>query len=515
MTMSLRKSLLNTTLVLSSLCLSAPSFAADAESVAVKPTTPATNLATQGKDAQPSDAKPNTVKVNEANASADKPADAKVSAQKQADAKPSTDVKAKPPKPVTTQVVPVSTASELKNRFRVDHMVSSMTLLIQREYGSAPVVIVLPDGSKWYANRHPETVKWVDGITGDIIYIESPQPGPWQLVGKVVPGSQLKRVSKLEIEVQRLPQPLFQGEEAKVVAQLMGDAERVRMPGLDYLVEWTAHFVSKHRTGDENFAAGDIIVGSYKDNGEKFDERPDDGMFTSDINLKQPWGEYDFVVQARNNVFERQVSFPFTLSPRPVNAEVITPEDPLTGQWKIMLHADSSVLQLAETHFSFELVGPAGLQLPLVLHGLKESDTELPIPPVTEFGSYRIKGTVATTTVTGREIVLDLPELFFNLVQPPEPPPSEEELAAVAAQKAAEEEAVAKQDALFWIISINAVLLVLGVAGLIVWRKRQSLAQALAAAEQRMLDEAEQNKPEAPSLDEIDLTMPDESDPRR
>lgn len=501
MTMSLRKSLLNTTLVLSSLWLSMPLTAADTEPAVVKPAEPPTNLATKAKEVPPSDGKPSAAQP--------------IAADNQGDSKPSVDTQVKSPKPSAGKVVPVDTASELKNRFRVDHMVSSMTLLIQREYGSAPVVIVLPDGSKWYANRHPETVKWVDGMTGDIIYIESPQPGPWQLVGKVVPGSKIKRISKLEIEVQHLPQPLFQGEEIKVVAQLMGDAERVRMPGMDYLVEWTTHFVSKHRAGDENFAAGDIIVGSYKDNGEKFDERPDDGMFTSDINLKQPWGEYDFVVHARNNVFERQVSFPFTLSPRPVNAEVITPEDPLTGQWKIMLHADSSVLQLAETHFSFELVGPAGLQLPLVLHGLSQSDVELDLPPVTEFGSYRIKGSVATTTVSGREIVLDLPELFFNLVQPPEPPPSEEELAAVAAQKAAEEEALAKQDAIFWIITVNAVLLLLGIVGLIVWRKRQSLAQALAAAEQRIMDEAEQNKAEAPSLDEIDLTMPDESDNRR
>jgi len=417
--------------------------------------------------------------------------------------------------PKAAPIVGLETASELKNRFRIDHMVDNMTLLVEREYGSAPVVIVLPDGSKWYANRHPETVKWVDGITGDIIYIESPMPGPWQLVGKVVPGSTLKKLSKLEIEVQPLPQPIFQGEQVKIVAQLMGDAQRVRMPGLDFLVEWTAHFVSKHRAGDENFAAGDIIVGSYKDNGEDYDEKPDDGVFTSNINVKQPWGDYEFVVQARNNVFERQISFPFRLSPRPINLEVITPDDPLTGQWKIMLHVDSAVLQLAETHFSFELVGPAGLQLPLTVNGLTEPDSELDLPTVTEFGSYRIKGFVATTTITGREIVLDLPELFFNLIQPPEPPPSAEELAAVAAQKAAEEEELAKKDAMFWIITINTILLVLGVVGLIVWRKRQSLAQALAAAESRLLEEASANSAAAPSLDEIDLTMPDEADKDR
>ncbi|MGL6011596.1 MAG: TIGR03503 family protein, partial [Shewanella oncorhynchi] len=78
-----------------------------------------------------------------------------------------------------------------------------------------------------------------------------------------------------------------------------------------------------------------------------------------------------------------------------------------------------------------------------------------------------------------------------------------------------EEEELAKKDAMFWIITVNAILLVLGVVGLIVWRKRQSLAQALAAAELRLLNEASANPPAAPSLDEIDLTMPDEADKDR
>ncbi|MCH1930664.1 TIGR03503 family protein [Shewanella sp. A25] len=423
--------------------------------------------------------------------------------------------KAQTNKTVSTKVLALDTASELKNRFRVDHFVSDMTLVVEREYGSSPVIVVLPDGSKWYANRHPEEVQWVDGLTGDIIYIPSPQPGPWQLVGKVVPGSKIKKVSKLEIEVQPLPQPLFQGEDIKIFAQLIGDKERLRMPGLDFLVEWTVHFVSKHNVGDENYATGDIIVGSYKDNGEKYDEKPDDGVFTSDINLKQPWGNYTFVVNARNNVFDRQISYPFVLSPRPIKAEVITPDDPLSGQWKLRVQADESVLKLSDTHVSLELTGPAGLQLPVIMTGMPQAESILPLPHVTEFGSYRIKGSVATTTVTGREIVLDVPELFFNLVQPPEPPPSAEALAAIAAKQAAEEEAKAKSDAMFWIITVNAVLLLIGVAGLILWRKRQSLAQALAAAEQRMLEKGPESDSGKLTHDDIDLTMPDEPPSRR
>ncbi|AQS36371.1 TIGR03503 family protein [Shewanella psychrophila] len=405
-------------------------------------------------------------------------------------------------------IVPSSEASVLKNRFRIDHMVDSLTLFIQRQYGSSPVVIVLPDGSKWYASRHPEEVQWVDGLSGDIVTIQNPMPGPWQLIGRVVEGSKIQKVSKLGIKVEPLPQPLFQGERLKVTAQLLGDEQRLRMPGLDYLVEWTARFISDHLAGDENFAAGTLIVGSYKDYGEGLDERPDDGIFTGKINLNQPWGHYTFQVKVRNNVFTRESLFKFMLSPIPIEIDIIEPEDPLTGRWKLYVKVDEAVVQLSETHLDLELVGPAGLQLPITLSDLESSQSEIMLPEVSDFGSYRIKGMAVTTTLGGREIVLALPERFFNLIEPPKPPPTAEELAARAAKKAAIAEEKAKDDAVFWIITVNLTLLVLGTLGLLIWRKRRNLKEALAATQKRLDEEKE--KDVGPSLDEIDLTMPED-----
>ncbi|QDF75186.1 MULTISPECIES: TIGR03503 family protein [Shewanella] len=408
------------------------------------------------------------------------------------------------------QVVPSSEASELKNRFRIDHMVDELTLFVQREYGSAPVIIVLPDGSKWYATRHPESVQWVDGLSGDIITIKSPMPGPWQLLGKVVKGSKIDKISKLAIEVDPLPRPLYQGERLKITAKLLGDAQRIRMPGLDYLVDWTAKFISEHRPGDENFAAGTLIVGSYKDNGEGLDGTPDDGIFTANINLNQPWGHYRYQVSAKNNIFSREVGGDIELLPMPVSLSVITPDDPLTGRWQVEVAVDDEQLVLANTHFEFELVGPAGLQLTLPVQTINKKRMQLTLPQVSEFGSYRIKGVVAATSVSGREVLITLPEQFFNLVPPPEPPPTAEELAALAAKKAAIAEAKAKEDAMFWIITINISLLILGTMALLVWRKRQNLKQALAVTAARL--EQERAKEIGPTLDEIDLTMPDETD---
>lgn len=237
-------------------------------------------------------------------------------------------------------------------------MVDSVTLFIQRQYGSAPVVIVLPDGSKWYANRHPEDVQWVDGMTGDIVTINNPMPGPWQLLGRVVEGSEIQKVSDLSINVEAIPQPLYQGERVKLTAQLMADEQRMRMPGLDYLVDWTAKFVSQHLPGEENFAAGTIVVGSYNDNGEKLDEAPDDGIFTGDINLNQPWGHYTLEVKATNNLFERVAKQEFELKPMPIEIDVIEPEDPLTGRWALALKIDDSQLQLQDTFLSLTWWAP-------------------------------------------------------------------------------------------------------------------------------------------------------------
>jgi uncharacterized protein (TIGR03503 family) len=134
------------------------------------------------------------------------------------------------------EVIPYSQASELKNRFRIDHMVDDVVLLIQRRYGSSPVVLVLPDGSKWYASRHPEDVKWMDGITGDMIHIKHPMAGPWQLLGNVVEGSTIKMVSKLGIGVDPIPQPLFQGERLKVTTRLLGDGLIIWLNGQQNLL---------------------------------------------------------------------------------------------------------------------------------------------------------------------------------------------------------------------------------------------------------------------------------------
>lgn len=55
------------------------------------------------------------------------------------------------------------------------------------------------------------------------------------------------------------------------------------------------------------------------------------------------------------------------------------------------------------------------------------------------------------------------------------------------------------------------MLLLFGVGAILFWRKRQSLKQALAAAEEQLLAK-QQAAPKEDDVQEIDLTLPDEDE---
>ncbi|MBF4323739.1 TIGR03503 family protein, partial [Vibrio anguillarum] len=67
-----------------------------------------------------------------------------------------------------------SSMSLLDNRFRVDPTISQITFVVYREKSSQPVVLVRPDGKKYYAWRYDENMRWYQEPTMDIISIDKP-----------------------------------------------------------------------------------------------------------------------------------------------------------------------------------------------------------------------------------------------------------------------------------------------------------------------------------------------------
>ncbi|MCF1427989.1 MAG: TIGR03503 family protein [Shewanella sp.] len=403
-------------------------------------------------------------------------------------------------------------AQELKNLFRIDHMVDKVTLLVSRPYGSASVVVVTPDGEKWYASRHPENVRWFDGITGDFITVEKPQPGPYQLLGTLSPGSTIELVSALSLELEPLPQPLYQGERVNVTARFLGDEKLIRMPGLEYMIEWRARLTSLQNADEQNYIAGTFPIGSYADNGEIFDEVPDDGIFTADLNLKQDWGSYTFSVIAENKVFERQINIPIYLSETPIRLEVIKPQDASVTPWKLRVTVDDAQVMPSQTVVNLKQMGPSSEPVPMLLDQLIGGENDIDLS-VGDYGRYRITGNIASTTVGGREILLSMDDLFFNNLAPPVPPADPRLRVEQAAKETALADAARQKQLITWVIIGNLVLMLIGGAAIIIWRKQQTLKADMAAAQQQTAVEKgkgpESQRNDADNLDDLDLALSD------
>lgn len=314
----------------------------------------------------------------------------------------------------------VEQSALLNNRFRIDYMVESITLLIERQYGSEAVIIVQPTGEKLYFNRYPDTVKWANGDANDIIMIQDPMPGPWQIIGNILPESKIKIISKLGVRVEPYPETLYQGEILKIQAALYGEQLPIRMKGLDYLVNWTVRLVNlADEDADDSFTTGSITIGSYNDQGTNFDERPDDGVFTADLKLLQPAGMYLLQVNIDNPVFARQYQQYVTILPKPVKVrEKIIEVGDDTSYFVLVLFNEVD-LDLTQTHIEMVIDGPKQITESILVTKVFGNEMLLPMSKAGEPGNYRIRGTAFATTKQGREVVFALDEVIFNIPTPP------------------------------------------------------------------------------------------------
>ncbi|WP_298441747.1 TIGR03503 family protein [uncultured Ferrimonas sp.] len=383
----------------------------------------------------------------------------------------------------------------LDNRFRIDHAVESITLLVQRKDGTAPVVVVQPDGSKWYASRHPENVHWSFTGNTDMVRIEKPTPGPWQLVGHVEKGSQVRVLSGVELRHDRFPATLYRGQRLKINAEIAGDGDRIVMRDFYQQLRWRVRLASENRSGDENFGSGPFDIGSYGDNGRGLDERPDDGVFAAELNFNYPSGLYNLAIRVDNPVFMRESEQKIEILPQPVRLNV---RGEVGQPHQLYISTEANVM-LSELHLALTILTPDQNSIALAVTPT-QLEQQLPLDMLSGYGSFFISGIAVGTTADGNEFYLQLPKLNFYITPPPPPPPTEEELRQRQLAQAQQQEAEAKHSAILTMVMSTVVLFVMLAAGIGAWWYRQKWVNQRRQQQQQEADKVDLTP------DEVDLS---------
>lgn len=311
---------------------------------------------------------------------------------------------------VFTSQAAEQTSHWLSNTFRIDPSISSLTLLIERERNSAPVVLIRPDGAKYYKQDHPTNISWVSTSDRDVITLREPEPGPWQATGKVTKERGITLVSEFELALSPVAERLYQQEVLKLDAELrLGDT---RLDANYYLqdLKLQAQLVNVLIDPDAQFAPEPIVVGEFKDDGLGLDALPNDGKLTAEVILNILPGEYLFQTEISNQVLARTKEQQVKIYPMPLKVNADTPDE--NGKWYMVITTDHELIN-DSLIISGQLTTPSHQHLPISGIG-----TRIALPNNPEPGNYYWQGRAFATNKGQREVQFDLVEQVFRISPP-------------------------------------------------------------------------------------------------
>lgn len=386
----------------------------------------------------------------------------------------------------------------LQNRFRIDYNVEEVTMVFFREYGSAPVVLVQPDGSKIFQSQvDGKDIFWYDSDTYDMISIKNPVPGPWQAVGQILEGSRVMVLSDIKLHADPLPPIIFSGEILKQTAYLTNGNEPIDYSEFRDVVNLAIELISTNNPNFDNFGADNETIATFEDNGRGMDERPLDGIFTGQFNLTVPAGEWKPVFRVVTPMFTReQVDPPLRLYPNPVliGAEL---DGGGEGYHKVMIDVDRELVDINTLLVDGKIRFPNG---DIQNFSLTEPSDQAREHLVINFeeGIFRVKLTAYGKTVNGRDFILDVPEYQFlaeGNQSEEETIDTEVEVGAGAGQVpdmeatildeeslsetgSAQEEGIDDDTLMILLIAVNGGIVLVGtiVVGFVLWRRKKANA---------------------------------------
>jgi uncharacterized protein (TIGR03503 family) len=367
----------------------------------------------------------------------------------------------------------------LQNRFRIDYEVDEITMIFFREFGSAPIILVRPDGSKIFqSSANGENVFWFDSSTYDMISIKNPTPGPWQAVGQISPDSRVMVISNLELHADPLPTVIFSGEILKQTAYLTNDGVPIDYTAFRDVVELTISLSSTNNPNFNNFGADTEIIAFFEDNGKGMDEQPLDGIFTGQFNLAIADGEWIPAFTVATPMFTREQVDPNVMllaNPIKVSVELNGGGD---GYHQLRVDAQREYVDMSTLLIDGKVQFPNGDIQNFSITDMSSKVREYLIVNY-EYGVYRVKLTAYGNTIEGREFILDVPEYSF-LSEEPEPvvvtvgvgvvDPSITDNTTVLSEtfKPAADEKMSRSTLISLVVGINLVILIVG-GGLIWW----------------------------------------------
>ncbi|MFC1748479.1 VWA domain-containing protein [Pseudomonadota bacterium] len=212
------------------------------------------------------------------------------------------------------KTVPVSSIPMTNNSVLVDNSINELTLLIFRKEGAQEASISLPNGDVLSHRKHPDGVNWRHEERYDMVTVQKPMAGSWQVNAELDPDNRVMVVTDLNVRASRLPNIMMSGDQVPYYVELHEKNSVITKP--EFL-----DFVTITLTRKQNDAQQHKDV--LSDNGSGIDKRAEDGRFSSVIGGKNVGGgHYDYEMLVNGTTFKRSKRYTVHVVDAPVAVNV-------------------------------------------------------------------------------------------------------------------------------------------------------------------------------------------------
>ncbi len=199
------------------------------------------------------------------------------------------------------QVIPLGAKG-----FTVDENVSEATFYINRAT-EREVQIQNPRGQIFTAKNYPSNVKWFNSQRFEVITIEKPEIGAWQVSGVTKEEGFATILTNLRL-ITDWGAAIEAGREVVLQARLYESEKPVSLPEMTGLIRYAYQITPTDRVAEP------IVRDILGDEGTSGDSIANDGIFAHAIQIDEP-GEYELRIIAKAPTFERQLQIPFRVRP--------------------------------------------------------------------------------------------------------------------------------------------------------------------------------------------------------
>lgn len=361
------------------------------------------------------------------------------------------------------------------NQFNIDSSVKEMTVLAFRKPGSPATVLQLPDGSLISQEQTSDKVRWLNESNFDLITIEQPATGQWQINAELDPDNRVMVVTDMQLRSSDLPNNVLVGEQFEFEASLTEKGEVITRP--DFLDLVDGHLSRQQVEHQEDLP---------------LQREANEAIYRATLGTGFEAGRNDVIVTMKSATFERQRRQSINVIASPISVETSQLEQAARSH-RIDVQADSSLIEPQSLKISALLRDQDGNEWPYEMLKTGDNAWRLTLTDLAPELDYTLSLQLRGETPEGRNVFL-LPEAIALKDMTVSPVAAEtgseiidsqvpEETSADKAVSTADpveletatEPEKAMSDTMKLLIG-NAIILLLLLAGVIWWRKQTAMA---------------------------------------